>query len=192
MNQVFRIAMWIVLYSIATSSATAQTTEDTKPAQVDKKPEQRALKKEIKAFQPFVGIWIFDGQWLGGDKLWAKNVYVVGMNGNFVDAKTFAKNEHGKTYQRYHTIWRFNPEKEKVESFGFSFDGSVTITDADIDMSDPKHPVIRSQWKQKPPGQIIKQEVRLIDENNYNWKIWSSADGKDWTPMMDGVWKKQK
>lgn len=195
MNQIFRITTLLILFSIpigSIESVPAQTTEDTKPTNADEKPETRALKKELKAFELFVGTWVFDGKWKAGGKLWAKNVYAVGMNGNFVDAKTFAKNEHGKKYQRYHTIWRHNSEKEKVESYGFSFDGSVTVTDSDIDMSDPKHPVIRSKWKQKPSGQTIKQEVRLIDADNYNWKVWSSDDGKEWTELMDGVWEKQK
>lgn len=194
MNQVFRIATFLVLFAITVGSVRSsmgQATDESKPTQQDAKPEKRPLKNELEAFAPFIGTWVFDGQWKNGGKLWTKNIYSIGMNGNFVDAKTLTKNEHGKKYQRYHTIWRFNPEKQKVESYGFSFDGSVTVTNSDIDMSDPKHPIVRSQWKQKSE-QIIKQAVRLIDENSYSWKVWSSDDGQKWEQIMDGVWKKQK
>ena len=114
------------------------------------------------------------------------------MNGNFVEAKTFTNNENGKEYQRYFTIWRHNPEKKKVESYGFTFDGTVTITNSDLDTNDAEHPVIRSQWQSGDSKSHFKQEVRLIDAKNYGWKVWSSEDAKDWKQIMDGTWKKTK
>lgn len=152
---------------------------------------RQSLKTELKGFGPFVGSWVIDGTWADGNKLWAKNEYSVGMNGNFLEARTYAKNQYGKIYQRYLTIWRFNKEKGTVESYGFTYDGTVTITDSEVDNSDPKHPVIRSQWAQ-PEGLHIKQEVSYTDADSYAWKVWSSDDGNDWKQIMDGVWTREK
>lgn len=175
------------------SAQTKQKGETSvSPQSADDAGVQRKLKEELAAFEKFAGEWVIDGKWMSGGDIWAKNVYSVGMNGNFFEAKTYAKNEHDKEYQRYHTIWRYNPEKEKVESYGFTFDGTVTITDSELDLTDVKHPLIRSQWRSSPESPMIKQEVRLIDDESYGWKVWSSEDGKEWEQMMDGVWKKTK
>lgn len=167
-------------FAVAQESSTATAQTKSRPP----------IKTELEGFGPFVGTWVIDGQWIGGNKLWAKNEYSVGMNGNFIEARTFAKNQYGKIYQRYLTIWRFNPDKGSVESYGFTYDGTVTVTDSEIDNSDPAHPVIRSQWAQ-PDGSRIKQEVRHTDADSYAWKVWSSSDGSDWKLIMDGVWKRQ-
>jgi len=150
-----------------------------------------SLKEPLKGFEPFVGTWVIDGQWADGSKLWAKNEYFIGMNGNFFEAKTYAKNQHGKVYQRYHTIWRHNKETESVQSYGFTYDGTVTITNSEVDTSDPEHPVIRSKWTQSE-GTHIKQEVTYTDADSYSWKVWSSPDEKEWKQIMDGVWNRQK
>lgn len=173
----------LIALSACCSLATTQGQESS--------ANKRTLKTELAGFAKFEGTWIFDGKWKDGNAMWAKNDYTIGMNGNFFEAKTFTKNEHGKEYQRYHTIWRYDPEKAKVESYGFTYDGTVTITDSKVDVSDQAHPTIHSQWRSAPDKPIIKQEVRLIDDKSYGWKVWSSQDGKEWTELMDGVWKKK-
>lgn len=190
----------LLVNSMVLSAQSSQATKETatsKPAEGSSNApsltqEKRKLKKELAAFDKFQGQWIIDGKWKDGGELWAKNVYSIGMNGNFFEAKTYAKNEHGKEYQRYHTIWRYNADKEKVESYGFTFDGSVTITDSELELTDSGHPLIRSQWRPSPDKPIFKQEVRLIDDESYGWNVWSSDDGKEWKHLMDGVWKKVK
>ena len=163
--------------------------QEASPKQVS--PERsHSLKKELKSFEKYIGTWVIDGGWKNGDRLWAKNEYSVGMNGNFVEARTYAKNEHGKAYQRYLTIWRFNKDKGAVESHGFTYDGSVDVNETEIDGSGDGHPVFRSKWQQAD-GSYIKQEVQLIDDLSYSWKVWTSGDGEQWERIMDGVWKKQ-
>lgn len=184
-----KLVLGILLLLFSANSVLAD--ESAKQDAAAKKTPERKLKKELKGFEPFVGIWTIDAKWKSGGELWARNEYSIGMNGNFVEAKTFTKNEHGKVYQRYFTIWRHNAEKKQIESYGFTFDGTVTITSSDLDTSDAKHPIIRSKWKTADSKSHIKQEVRLIDAKNYSWKVWSSDDGDEWEQIMDGVWKKK-
>ena len=176
------LALMALCHSVVAQESSAATRK------VDSGP---SIKMELKGFAPFVGTWVIDGQWIDGNKLWAKNEYRVGMNGNFIEARTFAKNQHGKIYQRYFTIWRFNADKGNVESYGFTYDGTVTVTDSEIDNSDTAHPAIGSQWTQSD-GSQIKQQVTLTDADSYSWKVWSSPDGNDWKQIMDGVWNRQK
>ena len=187
-----RILILVFLVNSIVSLVLAQDSTTTENEAMKPAAEKRKLKKELQAFEPFVGSWTIDAKWSGGSELWARNEYSVGMNGNFVEAKTFTKNEHGKEYQRYFTIWRHNAENKKVESYGFTFDGSVTNAISDMDTSDAEHPVIRSKWRTADSKSYIKQEVRLIDAKSYGWKVWSSEDGEEWTQIMDGVWKKKE
>ena len=157
----------------------------------DNVEEARPLKEKLASFTPYVGVWEIDTEWANGSSLWAKNEYSVGMNGNFFEAVTWTKNEAGKVYQRYRTIWRYNPDKDVIESYGFTYDGSVTVTQSELDATDPKRPIIRSKWRPNPESSFIKQEVQISKNGKtYDWRVWSSPDEKEWTKMMDGVYKR--
>lgn len=150
------------------------------------------LNENLKCFAPFLGTWVIDTEWSNGGKLWAKNKYEIGLGGNFVMARTWAKDGDGEPYERYLTIFAWDKGKNRVVSHGFTFDGSVQQVDMEVESSDGKE-VIRSQFQPNPvEDMVIKQEVSLIDENQYDWKVWSRAsESAEFQPMMDGVWKRQ-
>ncbi|MGI9518135.1 MAG: hypothetical protein ACR2NP_13860 [Pirellulaceae bacterium] len=149
------------------------------------------LKDNLEFFAPYVGTWEIDGEWIAGGKIWARNQYSIGMNGNFFRALTWSRNEAGRVYQRYETIWRIDPESGAVQSYGFTYDGAVTVAESEIDESGEGRPVIRAQWEGDGANPHIKQEVQMADdEKSYHWRVWSSPDGEDWTQIMDGIWHK--
>lgn len=152
----------------------------------------KELNENLKCFAPYLGTWVIDSEWSSGGKLWAKNKYEIGLGGNFVMARTWAKDGDGEPYERYLTIFAWDNAKNKVVSHGFTFDGSVKQVVMEVESSDGKE-IIRSQWQPDPAqDMVIKQEVSLIDEDQYGWKVWSRAnESADFQPMMDGVWKKQ-
>lgn len=160
-------------------------------AQATEADETRNLNEHLMAFAPYEGTWICESEWTAGGAFWAKNEYAVGMNGNFLEAATFARNSSGGIYQRYKTTWLYNMSENRMEAYGFTYDGTVIVTYPEIDSSGEGQPVIRSQWKQ-PGGTFVKQEVQMnADLATYHWRVWSSKDEKNWNQIMDGTWKKQ-
>jgi hypothetical protein len=156
-------------------------------------PDQAAapkLNEHLALFQPFIGTWEINAQWESGDPLWARNEYRVGMNGNFVLASTWARDANGEIYQRYQTTWRYDPERDQVESHGFTYDGSYVRMDTEIHQAGEGNPVIGSRWKASDDAPWFRQEVQMLDDNTYSWKVWTSPDGNEWIPMMDGQWKR--
>lgn len=179
-----KIAIWLL---VVTSSCLGQNANSQTD---DRKDAQPTLRKELKAFEPFLGTWVIDDKWKDGRPIWARNVYTIGMDGNFVMAKTFTKNPDGKEYQRYLTIWRWDKDKEKVVSHGFTHDGEYATTEPTIDESDEGKPAVSSITSTKGSPVALHQTVKLIDESSYRWTVATSAS-KD-AVIMDGVWRKQE
>ena len=178
-----------VCVCVALTCALTGIAQETKTA---KSSPGKELNENLKCFAPYIGTWVIDTEWANGEKLWAKNQYEVGLGGNFVVAKTWAKDGDGEPYERYLTIFAWDKKKNTVVSHGFVFDGSVQKVDMEVATSNDKE-LIRSQWQPNPSGEMtIKQEFSVIDENHFGWKVWSRAnDSADFQPMMDGVWKRQ-
>jgi len=165
----------------------AAKTEAGSASKADVAPE---LREELKGFAPFIGTWVIDGKWKDGRPIWAKNVYTVGMDGNFVVAKTYTKEGGEKAYQRYMTIWRWDEESEKVVAHGFVNDGSYQETESTIDLSDEGKPAVSSITSTKGSPVAIEQTVKLIDEKSYSWTVSTSVTKP--AVIMDGVWEKQE
>ncbi len=155
---------------------------------IDTKSETE-LRSELSAFRPFIGTWVFDGAFKNGRKLWAKNQYEIGMNGNFVTATTFAKDGKGNEYERYKTVWRWDGEKQKVIAHGFTSDGSYDETVMEIDTSDEGKPSISSITSAKGAPVGMKHTMKIVDETSFSWKVWSTASKEPL--LLDGVWQKQ-
>ena len=161
-------------------------------AETSKSSSATELSDNLACFVPYIGTWVIETEWGSGEKLWAKNQYEIGPGGNFVIAKTWARDGDGEPYQRYLTIFAWDKEKNTIVSHGFVYDGTVQQVDTEVEKSNGKE-LIRSQWQPNPSSEItIKQEVSIIDENQYGWMVWSRADDSaEFQPMMDGVWKRQ-
>ena len=145
------------------------------------------LRSELNVFNAFIGTWEIDGAWKSGEKIWARSEYQVGMRGNFVEAKTFAKDGDGEPYQRYMTIWRWDQEQQKVISHGFTYDGSYTELETEVSMVDGKE-TIESKWDSN--GVTIRQVVQKQDANSYSWQVFTINDDVE-SQVMDGVWNRK-
>jgi hypothetical protein len=178
----------ICITALVVGAATL-VAQQTKAPDAQHEPQ---LNENLKCFAPYLGTWVIESEWSNGGKLWAKNKYTIGLGGNFVMARTWAKDGDGEPYERYLTIFAWDKAQNKVVSHGFTYDGSVQQVDMEVETSDGKE-LIRSQWQPSPANDmVIKQEVSIIDENQYGWKVWSRADeSAEFQPLMDGVWKRQ-
>jgi hypothetical protein len=180
-KRIASLAMGLWVLVVVTGSAQVEEA-----AQNPEKVQVPELRDELKAFTPFIGTWEIDGEWLSGEKIWARSEYKVGMEGNFVEARTWTRGEDGQAYQRYLTIWRWDTESSKVTSHGFTFDGSYTGIDTEVNLVDGVG-TLKSNWKMGETG--IEQVVQTVDANHYSWKVWSMT-GETKTLLMDGVWKR--
>ena len=180
---------FVVVVCFAVNCVLVGNAQETEAVKSASDPE---LSDNLQCFAPYIGTWVIDNQWANGEKLWAKNKYEVGLGGNFVITRTWAKDGDGEPYERYSTIFAWDKKKNTVVSHGFVFDGTVQHVDVEVEKSNGQE-LIRSQWQPDPSSDMtIKQEVSIIDENQYGWKVWSRADDSaEFQPMMDGVWKRQ-
>lgn len=142
----------------------------------------------------YLGSWEIDATWADGNKLWARNEFTAGLGNAFLDAKTFAKDGDGEVYERYRTVFAFDAASGSFKSYGFTYDGTVSVVDSVAVAGEKGKESITSSWK--AGGQELKQEVQLVDENSYTWKVYvrptgaGEAKGGEWTQIMDGVWKR--
>lgn len=155
-----------------------------KPAASAVQDDSPTLREELKPLADFIGVWEIDGQWKSGEAIWARSEYSVGMGGNFVEARTWTRNEDGKVYQRYKTIWRWDPQESKVVSHGFVYDGSYLEIETVVSTVDGKS-TLTSNWEQG--GSRIDQQVQIVDADRYSWKV-EVSDGDSRNQLMDGVW----
>lgn len=131
----------------------------------------------------FIGQWEIDTTWSDGTPLRSRNVFTVGLGGRFLEAQTFAADGDGDMYERYRTIYAYDNETGQIVSYGFTYDGSVTIVD---DMKlDEDGPALTSEWS--GDGAAIRQTVKFLSPDEYNWKVWTRTDG-DWGLIMDANW----
>jgi hypothetical protein len=158
--------------------------------QIAPSDSSRRLKQELRVFEPLLGTWVCESPWTSGSPFWSSTTYCVGMNGNFLEAKTWARNAAGKTYQRYHTFWRFDRADQSITSYVFSYDGLVTTVDTQVGDQIDGTTTIASAWKSEKDRRYFRQELRLLEKDKCTWRIWSSWDGESWTQIMDGVWKR--
>ena len=180
------LAVGLVIFLSSAANMAAQSAGTSEPT------EKLELNENLKCLAPYLGTWEIESEWAGGSKLWAKNVYEIGLGGNFVIAKTWAKDGDGEVYQRYMTIFAWDKDDQKIVSHGFMSDGKTQQVPMQVESSNGKER-IRSQWQPSPDSpMVIKQEVSMIDENQYDWKVWSRInESAEFEPIMEGVWKRQ-
>lgn len=152
------------------------------------------LAEGLEAFEPLVGYaWEIETRWLGGEALKARQEYRAIMGGQFVEATVWASTTDGSIHQRYRTIFAHDDADEAIRSYTFDAEGEVRIADVDpgVITDDGEHPPLRSAWIQDFGGERVevRQEVRVIDESTFAWKVWVAEPGAaDLRQMMDGVW----
>ena len=76
------------------------------------------LIQELAAFRPYIGTWEMSTEWPGGGTLWGRNVYRVGLNGRFFEAKTWSREGDADPFEMYDTVWLRDPDGVGVGVFG--------------------------------------------------------------------------
>jgi hypothetical protein len=163
---------------LAVSSTTAQEVSPTK-----------LVEGPMAKLKPLIGTWEIDTEWRNGSALWARNEYLVGVGGRFIEARTFAKNQSGHVYQRYMTVFGYDQDKNQYHTWGFTYDGTEKTVPFTVTDEDGKT-VISSEWEQEA-GTSIRQTVTFVAGTDaYDWKVWQKSDGGDWEEVMDGTWQR--
>ena len=153
--------------------------------------EDLQLSKEMKLFQPFLGTWEITAEWSDGSPLWARNSYEVSLGGKFVTVKTWTKDDTGKIYQRYLTVYGIDMEKDQLVAHGYAFDGKTTRNEVQASEEDGTV-VLNMKWNPDPqrPAEV-KQTVTISGDESYSWKVWMRNNvDEDWVQIMDGEWKR--
>jgi hypothetical protein len=133
----------------------------------------------------FIGNWEIDTQWSDGTPLWTRNEFTVGIGGQFVEIRTFTRDEKGEVYERYYTIFSADAETGKVTSYGFTYDGTVTVVDDVGITGSVTDAALTSRWG--TGDSQIRQTVQIVSRDAYSWKVWAGSD-ENWTLIMDGVY----
>ncbi len=141
----------------------------------------------LRLLSPLIGDWQIDATWADGSKLWGRTEYRVGLAGRFIDVRTFAKDGDGEVYQRYLSIYAYDPVKQQYWSHGFIFDGTQKSTPVEVEKNGNTIEM-RSRWKMEETH--IRQTVTLHGDKSMTWEVYSSPDGKEWAQIMDGEWEK--
>ena len=141
----------------------------------------------LQALAGYIGDWEINTTWADGSELWSYNEFRPGLGGSFLEITTSAKDENGKVYERYFTIFAYDSASDRLQSYGFTFDGTVTVVE-DIELEgDASNAALTSQWGS--PESQIRQTIRLVSSDTYNWKVWS-GDGQNWELIMDADWQR--
>ena len=135
----------------------------------------------------YIGDWEINETWEDGSELWSHNEFRVGLGGEFVEIRTFAKDDNDEVYQRYFTIFAYDNDSDTVRSFGFTSDGTVTVVD-DVKLEGSvTNAAITSQWGSGESQ--FRQTIQIVSRNAYSWRVWS-GNGTDWSLIMDGTWRR--
>ena len=141
----------------------------------------------LEALAGYIGDWEIDTTWADGSKLWSYNEFRPGLGGKFLEITTSTKDENGKVYELYFTIFAYDSGSDTLQSYGFTSDGTVTVVE-DIQVEgEASNAALTSQWGSAESQ--IRQTIRLVSADAYNWRVWS-GDGENWELIMDANWQR--
>ncbi|MBX3382578.1 MAG: hypothetical protein KF864_03615 [Phycisphaeraceae bacterium] len=153
------------------------------------------LDPAMEALRGYVGYaWEINTSWESGQSLRARNEYRVGLNGKFVTADTFVKDDKGGEYQRYHSVFAKHPDRPgMLQIHGFTYDGSTDLSEVEIiPAEDGGQPTLRVRGSRKgldgAPMNLV-QEVRLVSETEFTWKVIVLSDEGE-RVLMNGSYKR--
>lgn len=140
----------------------------------------------IMAVAPFVGgEWRIEGNWAGGEALTARETFEWGLNKKFVESRTWVtRNDGTGEYERYRGI--FAVKDDKLVSYNFSFDGSSTMDEVQV-----QGKVIKVTRQVPDRQMVIRQEIELTGPDKFKWRVWLERQGKS-EQIMDGEWTRQR
>lgn len=150
------------------------------------------LAEDLAVLKPFLGTWEVNGQWSSGTKLWARNIYRVGLNGRFVESSTFAKDGDGDVYERYRTVFAWDKKNDRFITHGFTYNGDVSTVELKTEKTDDGRAVLISEWSPDGSDAKISQRMEIIDAASYRWQVWSQrTPDAEKQEIMNAVWKRQ-
>lgn len=142
----------------------------------------------LGALAGYLGDWEVATQWADGTPLWARNEFRVGLGGKFIEARSFTKDENDEIYERYYTIFAIDPESGTFTSYGYTYDGTVTIVEGiEVDNADGSG-TMTTEWS--AGADAIRQTVSVTSDESYNWKVWSKGAEEDWALIMDADYQR--
>lgn len=163
---------------LAVLLVTATTPADSGEVPLDGTP--------LASMAGFIGNWEINTTWADGNSLWARNEFSVGLGGRFVEIRTFTDDGDG-VYERYFTIYAGDPTTGDIKAYGFTFDGTTAVVDDVTIEGDVTDAAIIGQWGEGAAA--VRQIIRLVSEDEYNWKVWMGGEGA-WELIMDGNYQR--
>jgi hypothetical protein len=138
----------------------------------------------LAAVAPFVGgEWVFDGKWMNGEALKAREAFTWGLGNKFVEVRTFvSRNDGSGEYERYRGV--FAVKDSKLVSYNFTFDGGNTLDEASVEGDVLK---IRRPVPNADVPTVVRQEIERAGDDKFKWRVWLERDGKK-DQIMDGEW----
>ncbi|MEL7474061.1 MAG: hypothetical protein AAGK04_12155 [Planctomycetota bacterium] len=179
-----RVTLGVIMSAAigAITIASGVREEDAKPKLADR----------FEALAPLVGYeWHVNEKWADGTTLEAKTEYRVGMAGQFIVSDTWARDNGGEWYHRYHNIYVIDPNTGEHSSVGVTFDGTSSSVTFDVKKSDDGDTLI--EYNSEMQGGVLRQTLE-IEQDQLLWNVWMKPGGApDFMPLMtDGVWRRGK
>ena len=143
----------------------------------------------LEGLTAYLGDWEVDTQWSDGSPLWSRNEFRLGLGGKFIEVRTFTKDENDQVYERYYTIFANDAERGSVDSYGYTYDGTVTIIEGiEVDNSNGSG-TMTTEWS--AGADAIRQTISVTSGETYNWKVWAKGEGQeDWSLIMDADYRR--
>ena len=160
--------------------------------QLEPSPTEEPLQGPLTVLQPLLGTWEIDAKWNGGQPMWGREVYRVGLAGRYVIVETFARDGQGPVYQRYLTIISHDDEAQQFTAHIFIYDGVAKNVPMVVRNQDGLLQT-STEWSGKIAGQSmdIRTEIRFLNNDAYRWQVWQRLpEDVEWTELIDGTWRR--
>ncbi len=138
--------------------------------------------------ETLLGGWEINDRWSDGRPLWARNEYRIGLNGLFIDATTWTKNDDGEISELYNNVFAGTPEGGQLISF--AHDGGISESRW-IPIEDGQIPTILLNGG--PSGAAeFEQDIKIPTAGEYQWSVRTRTnENPAWQKLIDGTWLRQ-
>ena len=163
-------------------------SEPAEPDTITTPPTPDTLAEPVADLSRFLGEWTIDATWADGSTLQARNIFSVGLNGQFMEATTFANDNNQGEYARYFSVYAYDADADQFIGHGFDFAGTYAPVEFDLEDNG------RIMTMENPMGgaenaPILRQRIEFTSDDTYRWQVWMQAPGTNtFAPMMDGTW----
>ncbi|MEL6330662.1 MAG: hypothetical protein AAFR38_13480 [Planctomycetota bacterium] len=191
------IAVGICIGAALTLAATLAVlvfTEPREPIVLAATPATELIATPTSSKNPMKALagyaWSVDESWNGDSKPWTRNEFQIVLDGAFVESRTFVETEDGRLEPRFITLYRWEPNAERLTAHGFADDGATSVLDLELSRSESGRVILTTYWTIETESDLIelKQEMELLAPDRYAWRLWSAPLGsEDWQPLIDTI-----